>query len=79
MVASLLLAVVTSLVAGQAMAQASDPVAALAAARQLYAEASYEEALDRLSRLTGPGPLLDQVHQIFLFGRIHSRRRLVQK
>src|SRR5689334_18751572 len=44
----------------QSPAQA-DPAAELAAARQLYANAAYEEALDKLSRAGSSAALADQV------------------
>ena len=57
MITALLFAVVLG---GQSAARAQDPSVELASARQLYASASYEEALDRLNRVSTPGLLADQ-------------------
>src|SRR5687767_3005313 len=71
-----------AMLSGQA--QAPDTVTELAAARQLYAAASYEEALDRLGRLTAPGALADQVDTyralcLLALGRTRESESVVQR
>ena len=73
-----------ALLAGQAQAPERDVVTELAAARQLYAAASYEEALDRLGRLTAPGALADQVDTyralcLLALGRTRESESVVQR
>ena len=67
-----------------AQAQDRDPAAELAAARQLYASASYEEALDRLSRVKAPSTLADQVDTyralcLLALGRTRESENLVER
>jgi TonB family protein len=73
-----------AILAAQTQAPERDTVTELAAARQLYAAASYEEALDRLGRLTAPGPLADQVDTyralcLLALGRTRESEALVQR
>jgi hypothetical protein len=52
---TILLALMLAPAQTQVQAPDRDATAGLAVARQLYASASYEEALDRLNRVNAPG------------------------
>ena len=86
MMATSLLAVVLLAVQVPAPMQGRDRDAAaeLAAARQLYASASYEEALERLNRLSSPAELADQVDTYralcqLALGRARESERTVER
>jgi len=65
------------------MGDRASAAAELAAARQLYASASYEEALDRLGRVTGADALADQVDTyralcLLALGRSRESERVIE-
>jgi tetratricopeptide (TPR) repeat protein len=68
----------------QAPVQTPDANAELAAARQLYANASYEEALERLGRVNPPPALADQVDTyralcLLALGRSRESEQIIER
>jgi tetratricopeptide (TPR) repeat protein len=82
LVALLTLILLTHTQAPTAVVQ--DAAAELSAARQLYASAAYEEALDRLARLKAPDALADQIDTyralcLLALGRSRESEQVVER
>jgi hypothetical protein len=79
-----LLALVLAFAQAPVQAPDRDATAELAAARQLYANASYEEALERLGRVNPPPALADQVDTyralcLLALGRSRESEQIIER
>jgi TonB family protein len=81
---TLLLALMLTPAQTQVQTPDRDATAGLAVARQLYASASYEEALERLNRVNAPGLLADQVDTyralcLLALGRSRESEQVIER
>ena len=79
-----LLALVLAIVQAPVQTPAGDANAELAAARQLYANAAYDEALERLARVNPPPGLADQVDTyralcLLALGRSRESEQIIER